>query len=108
MACHCLTLKDQREFFRLMKERDSDLIMKMVKCVLSAYKRNKDGIDIFDITFKDMSGMIFNIEKSQYTDLLSNCLNDLIAIEEYELCAEVKKILDKKPRKKHGDALELI
>jgi hypothetical protein len=105
MACHCLTLKDQREFFRLMKERDSDLILKMVKCVLSAYKRDKDGIDIFDITFKDMSGMVFNIEKSQYTDLLSNCLNDLIAIEEYELCAEVKKILDKKSRKKHGDAL---
>ena len=108
MACHCLTLKDQREFFRMMKERDSDLILKMVKCVLSAYKRNKDGIDIFDITFKDMSGMIFNIEKSQYTDLLGNCLNDLIAIEEYELCADVKKILDKKSRKKHGDALELI
>jgi len=108
MACHCLTLKDQREFFRLMKERDSDLILKMVKCVLSAYKRNKDRIDIFDITFKDTSGMVFNIEKSQYTDLLSNCLKDLIAIEEYELCAEVKKILDKKSRKKHGDALELI
>lgn len=108
MACHCLTLKDQREFFRLMKERDSDLILKMVKCVLSAYKRDKDGIDIFDITFKDTSGMVFNIEKSQYTDLLSNCLNDLIAIEEYELCAEVKKIIDKKSKKKHGDALELI
>jgi hypothetical protein len=91
-----------------MKERDSDLILKMVKCVLSAYKRNKDGIDIFDITFKDTSGMVFNIEKSQYTDLLSNCLKDLIAIEEYELCADVKKILDKKSRKKHGDALELI
>ena len=99
MACHCLMLKDQREFFRLMKERDSDLILKMVKCVLSAYKRNKDGIDIFDITFKDTSGMIFNIEKSQYTDLLFNCLNDLIAMEEYELCAEVKKILDKKSKK---------
>ena len=95
MACHCLMLKDQREFLRLMKERDSDLILKMVKCVLSAYKRNKDGIDIFDITFKDMSGMVFNIEKSQYTELLSNCLNDLIAIEEYELCAEVKKIIDR-------------
>ena len=106
MACHCLTLKDQREFFQMMKERDSDLILKMVKCVLSAYKRNKDGIDIFDITFKDTSGMVFNIEKSQYTELLSNCLNDLIAIEEYELCAEVKKIIDKKS-KKYGGALEL-
>ena len=103
MACHCLMLKDQREFLQLMKERDSELILKMVKCVLSAYKRNKDGIDIFDITFKDMSGMIFNIEKSQYVELLSNCLDDLIKIEEYELCAEVKKILDRKSKKTSGD-----
>ena len=76
------------------------MILKMVKCVLSAYKRNKDSIDIFDITFKNMDELTFTIEKSQYTDLLGNCLDDLIAMEEYELCAEVKKILDKKPRKK--------
>ena len=107
MACHCLLLKDQREFFQMMKERDSDLILKMVKCVLSAYKRDKDGIEIFDITFKDTSGMVFNIEKSQYTELLGNCLDDLIAMEQYELCAEIKKILDKKS-KRNGDALELI
>ena len=103
MACHCLTLKDQREFLQLMKDRDSDLILKMVKCVLSAYKRNKDGIEIFDITFKDTSGMVFNIEKSQYTEVLSNCLDDLIVIEEYELCADIKKILDKKSKKTSGD-----
>ena len=103
MACHCLTLKDQREFLQLMKDRDSDLILKMVKCVLSAYKRNKDGIEIFDITFKDTSGMVFNIEKSQYTELLSNCLDELIVIEEYELCADIKKILDKKSKKTSGD-----
>jgi hypothetical protein len=107
MACHCLILKDQREFFQLMKDRDPDMILKMVKCVLSAYKRDKDGIEIFDITFKDTSGMVFNIEKSQYTELLGNCLDDLIAMEQYELCAEIKKILDKKS-KRNGDALELI
>jgi len=84
------------------------LILKMVKCVLSAYKRDKDGIEIFDITFKDTSGMIFNIEKSQYTELLGNCLDDLITIEQYELCAEIKKILDKKSKKNNGGALELI
>jgi hypothetical protein len=76
----------------------------MVKCVLSAYKRNKDSIDIFDITFKNLDGLVFNIEKSQYTDLLGNCLDDLIAMEEYELCAEVKKILDKKSRRKTVEA----
>jgi len=105
MACWVLHLKDSREFYSLLKSRDSEIILKMVKCVLSAYKRNKDSIDIFDITFKNMDELTFTIEKSQYTDLLSNCLDDLIAIEEYELCAEVKKIIDKKSKKKYGDAL---
>jgi len=78
--------------------------MKMVKCVLSAAKRNKKTIDIFDITFKNTDGLIFTIDKSQYTELLSNCLNDLIALEEYELCAEIKKFIDKKSKsKKSGD-----
>ena len=105
MACHCLYLKDQREFFTLMKERDSDIIMKMVKCVLSAAKRNKDKIDIFDISFKDMSGMVFTIDKVQYNDLLKNCMDDLIKIEEYELCAEIKKQLNKKRGRKKKEVL---
>jgi len=104
MACWVLHLKDSREFYSLLKSRDHDMILKMVKCVLSAYKRNKDSIDIFDITFKNLDGLVFNIEKSQYTDLLGNCLDDLIAMEEYELCAEVKKILDKKSRRKTVEA----
>jgi hypothetical protein len=78
--------------------------MKMVKCVLSAAKRNKPTIDIFDITFKNTDGLIFTIDKSQYTELLSNCLNDLVALEEYELCADIKKFIDKKLKnKKSGD-----
>ena len=78
--------------------------MKMVKCVLSAAKRNKPTIDIFDITFKNTDGLIFTIDKSQYTELLSNCLNDLVALEEYELCADIKKFINKKSKnKKSGD-----
>ncbi len=105
MACHYLYLKNQREFFELMKNRDSELIMKMVKCVLSAAKRNKDKIDIFDISFKDMSGMVFTIDKKQYKELLKNCLEDLVKIEEYELCAEIKKELDRKRGRKKKEAL---
>lgn len=98
MACHCLHLRNQREFLTLMKERNTDIIIKMVKCVLSASKRNRDKIDIFDITFKDMSSMLFSIDKDQYNELLKNCLDDLIKVEEYELCADIQKQLDKKKR----------
>ena len=93
-------MKNSDEFYLKLKGRDADLILKMVKCVLSAYKRGKDQIDIFDITFKNMDQLTFTIDKSQYKELLGNCMNDLIAMEEYELCAEVKKILEGKKRGK--------
>jgi len=99
MACHYLTMKNSDEFYMRMKNRDADLILKMAKCVLSAYKRNKSSIDIFDITFKVLSdGLIFTVDKSQYKELLGNCMDDLIAMEEYEMCAEIKKILEGKKR----------
>lgn len=100
MACHCLYLEDASEFWKMMKERESDLIMKMVKCVMSASKRNKDKIDIFDIVFKDTSELTFSIEKKQYKELLTNCIKDMVKIEEYELCAAMQKEINKKRRKK--------
>jgi hypothetical protein len=100
MACHYLQMKNSDEFYMKLKNRDADIILKMAKCVLSAFKRSKPTIDIFDITFKNLDGFVFNIEKSQYKELLGNCMNDLIEMEEYELCAEIKKILDKKTKKK--------
>ena len=99
MACHCLHLTNATEFYSLLKRRNPDLILKMAKCVLSAAKRNKDKIDIFDITFKNMDELTFTIEKSQYKEMLGNCMDDLIAVEEYELCQEIKKIIEKKTRK---------
>ena len=94
-------MKNSDEFYRKMQNRDADIVLKMAKCVLSAYKRNKSSIDIFDITFKVLDdGLVFTIEKSQYKELLANCMKDLIKMEEYEMCGEIKKILDKKSRKK--------
>ena len=72
----------------------------MVKCVLSAAKRGKDKIDIFEITFKTMDELTFSIEKSQYKEMLKNCMDDLIKMEEYELCAEIQKIIKKRTRSK--------
>jgi len=99
MACHYLHLRDPKEFFALLKQRDPDIISKMVRCVISAIKRGKEKIDIFEITFKNMDELIFTIDKSQYKEMLGNCMNDLIAMEEYELCAGIKKILEKKTSK---------
>jgi hypothetical protein len=96
MACHYLNLKNADEFYKKLKSREPDLILKMAKCVLSAFKRGKDQIDIFDITFKNLDQLTFTIDKTQYKELLSNCMKDLIELEEYEMCAEIKKILDGK------------
>jgi len=83
-----------------MKERDPDIILKMVKCVLSAHKRKVNKLNIFEIVFKDTSYMVFAMDKKEFKNFLSNCLQDMINIEEYEICAEIKKILSKNQRKK--------
>jgi hypothetical protein len=93
-------MKDQTEFFTKMKNRDPEIVIKMVKCVLSAHKRKKPNINIFEITFKDMSTFEFGMEKTEYKNFLSNCLEDMIKIEEYEICAEIKKVIDAKTRTK--------
>lgn len=105
MATHYLIMKDEHEFYQKLKNRDFDLINKMVKCVLNAIKRKKDKIDVFEVTFKNKGILVFTLEKDQYSDVLNNCLNDFIKIEDYETCIEIQKILKKR---KLGANMELI
>ena len=100
MACHTIYMKDEKEFFLRMKERDPEIIFKMVKCVLSAHKRKVNKLNIFEVVFKDTSYMVFAMEKSEYKNFLNNCLQDMINIEEYEICADIKKIVSRNVRKK--------
>jgi hypothetical protein len=55
-----------------------------------------------------MDQLTFSIDKTQYKELLGNCMNDLIAMEEYELCAEIKKILESKKKRGRKPKLEVL
>jgi hypothetical protein len=99
-------MKDEREFFLRMKERDPEIIYKMVKCVLSAYKRKVNKLNIFEVVFKDTSYMVFAMEKKEFKNFLNNCIDDMINIEEYEICAEIKKIVNRNTRKKKVPTVE--
>ena len=68
----------------------------------------EDKIDIFEITFKNMEELTFGIDQSQYKEMLGNCMEDMIAMEEYELCAEIKKVLEKKTRKPRKPKAEVL
>jgi len=100
MACHTIYMKDEKEFFLRMKDRDPEIIYKMVKCVLSAYKRKINKLNIFEVVFKDTSYMVFAMERKEFKNFLNNCLQDMVDIEEYEICAEIKKIVSRNTRKK--------
>jgi len=106
MACHTIYMKDEKEFFLRMKDRDPEIIYKMVKCVLSAYKRKINKLNIFEVVFKDTSYMVFAMERKEFKNFLNNCLQDMIDIEEYEICAEIKKIVSRNTRKKKVPTVE--
>lgn len=99
MACYYILYDTEKDFYAALKDRNKELLIKMIKCVLSAIKRRKDKVDIFEITFKDTSILTFTIDKPQYNELLRSCLEDMIKYEEYELCAEIVKIINKKVKK---------
>jgi len=99
-------MKDEKEFFLRMKDRDPEIILKMVKCVLSAHKRKVNKLNIFEVIFKDTTYMIFAMDKKEFKNFLNNCLDDMIKIEEYEICAEIQKIVNRNTRKKKTSTAE--
>lgn len=99
MASYYMIMKNEKEFYERLKEREWDLVYKMVKSVLFAYKRKRESIDIFEITFKDLSTFTFNITKDQYKELIKNCWDDFIYNEEYEMLCSMRDIINEKDKK---------
>ena len=93
-------MDNHKEFLTKIQQRDPELVLKMVKCVISAHKRKRPSITIFDVTFKDTSSLSFQMQKKEYTEFLLSCMQDMINIEEYEICSEIKKITTRKTTKK--------
>jgi hypothetical protein len=46
------------------------------------------------------------MERKEFKNFLNNCLQDMINIEEYEICAEIKKIVNRNTRKKKTTTAE--
>lgn len=93
MACHYISLKDEKEFYEKLQKRDFELVHKMTKCVMSAAARKKDKIDIFEITFRDHSVMTFSCPRSNYREFLEHALLDYIkqdTTEYYQYCAIIR------------------
>lgn len=99
MAAFYIFRKTDTEFYNeIYKERNPELILKLVKCVINAFKRKKKSIDVFEVTFKNTEQLVYTINKENYIECLENYMPDLIQWEEYELCAEIHKIITKPKR----------
>lgn len=88
-------MQNQNEFYARLKDRDFELVSKMTKCVIAGIKHKKEKVQIFEVTFKDRTTLSFDITRANYKNLLERCLDDFIAQEEYETCAEIVKCIKK-------------
>lgn len=101
MASHVIVYKDQFEFFKKIKERDPDLMYKMVKVILHAVRTKRKKIDVFEVMFKDLSSPItFSLEEKDFKIRLEDSMDSMIAIEAYELCAEMRDTIKKLSKKR--------
>lgn len=104
MASYYLSYDTENDFYKdLLTNKNPNLIKKIVKCVLSAHKRKKKEIEIFEVTFKNQQLIMpYKITQINYLKCLSRHLDGMIHLEEYELCAQMRDAiiqLTKKPKK---------
>jgi hypothetical protein len=108
MASYYLFLKDEKEFYQKLGNKDPDIIFKMAKAVIGAAKRGRERITVFEVTFKSGDELIFNIEKEDYVVFLRDIMGELVKMdtpETYLMCAEILKL--SKPKRKYTKNVKL-
>lgn len=93
MACYNIRLKNREDFIELIRSRDPEMVISMVNCVLRAIESKKKKVDIIQVKFDTGEGMMISASQEDYKNLLEKCKEDLIELEEFELCAEIQKAL---------------
>jgi hypothetical protein len=95
MACYSVSVKNRSEFLQLIRSRDPEMLIEMANCVLYAIDRDQKEVDILLVKFQTGEGMVISAIESNYKTFLNKCKEDLILIEEYEICAKIQKALIK-------------
>lgn len=95
-----LFYENEKEFYHAFKDkRDPNLIRKLAKSVISAVSKKLDHINVFEVTFKDSSSQLYIVRDFHKT--LSQCMQDMIDIEDYEICAKIRDTLNKLEKSKN-------
>lgn len=86
----------ESDFWDDLNNKEKTLIIDVAKHILNEINTNskKQKVKIFEVDISDEYILDFAIVKKEYLSVLNNLLPDLINIEEYELCEQIKYILN--------------
>lgn len=86
----------ESDFWDDLNNKEKTLIIDVAKHILNEINTNskKQKVKIFEVDISDEYILDFAIVKKEYLSVLNNLLPDLINIEEYELCEQIKQILN--------------
>jgi len=96
MASHYLFYEKAEDFYTQLEQHDPILVRKMVKCILHAIRTKKEETDIFEVTYRDSSTENVIVNKKNFHQVLTRCMEHLIKTDEdYLLCAKVRDAIKK-------------
>lgn len=86
----------ESDFWDDLNNKEKTLIIDVAKHILNEINTNskKQKVKIFEVDISDEYILDFAIVKKEYLSVLNNLLPDLINIEEYELCEQIKYVLN--------------
>ena len=97
-----IRVKDEEEFEERIKNKDLMLAKEIVNVILKNLNSKKRFHHIFEIYIENRDTILdLTIDKNDFITTLEKNLKTLIFHEEYEICSDIKKAIDKL-KKKNG------
>lgn len=71
---------------------DPEIVYEIIKGIFYGIARGLEEVELFEIE-KNQEQQIFSIPRKKWIKALNKCLENMIELEDYETCSEIKKAL---------------
>jgi hypothetical protein len=98
MAYYNVKTDNETDFLAMLSSREESLVTAMVEGVLDAIDNGLEYVELINVKFnkqRNKGYYAISVKKEEYSTLLKNCLDDMVRMEKYELCARMKSYLDR-------------
>lgn len=93
---------EEKSLQGMVESRDPEIIYTILEAIFYGIDRKMDTVECFEIE-SPSSIVTFKMPRPEWLGCLTKCIDDMIDLEDYEMCSTIQKYLKKLSQKKIGN-----